>query len=217
MVKRAQWIGDAMGEPRSYGLITKNEPAFWNGVSLHTQRALIEASKAKTLAAVGEDIAEASDSKVKEKVAEVAITDEDRRVVVDAKGVITLPAAATSNPTRSGGKILFLNSHSGGKQLHYSRTSSHQPFEYAFEAPAAGKYKLSARVATPSWKQGLKLAVNDAPAVDMPLPFTVGMWELSEPVEIDLVEGTNVLRFSREGNVKGISIKEFTLTPAGGR
>jgi len=102
-VKRAQWIGDAMGEARSYGLITKSEPAFWNGVSLYTQRALIEASKTKTLAAVGEDSAEASDSKVKEKVAEVAITAEDRKVAVDAKGVITLPAAATSNPTKSGG------------------------------------------------------------------------------------------------------------------
>ena len=218
MVKRAQWIGDAMGEPRSYGLITKTEPAFWNGVSLYTQRALIESSKAKTLAAVGEDIAEATESKVKEKIVEVTMTDEDREVVVDAKGAITIPAAATSNPTKSSGKILFLNSELGGKQLHYSRTSSHQPFEYTFEAPAAGKYTLSARVATPSWQQGLKLAVNGAgEAVSIPLPFTVGMWENSDPVEIELVKGTNVLRFSREGNVKGISIRDFTLTPSPAR
>lgn len=217
-VKRAQWIGDAMGEARSYGLITKNEPAFWNGVSLYTQRALIEASKAKTLAAVGEDIAEASDSKVKEKVADVAISDEDRKVTVDAKGVITLPAAATSNPTKSGGKILFLDSVLGGKQLHYSRTSSHQPFEYTFEAPAAGKYRLSARVATPSWKQGLKLVVNGkGQPLDVPLPYTVGMWENSDPLEIELVKGTNVLRFTREGNVKGVSIRDFTLTPVQAR
>ncbi|TAE74237.1 MAG: hypothetical protein EAZ65_00875 [Verrucomicrobia bacterium] len=213
-VKRAQWIGDAMGEPRSFGLITKKEPAFWNGVSLHTQRALIEASKAKTLASVGEDIAEATESKAKEKIVPVEISDEDRRIVVDTKGVITLPAAATRNPTRSTGKILFLESMLGGKQLHYSRTTSHQPFEYAFDATAAGKYRLTARVATPSWKQNLKLVVNDkGPPIDLPLPFTLGLWENSESVEIDLVQGPNVLRFTREGNVKGVSIRDFTLTP----
>jgi len=214
-VKRAQWIGDAMGEPRSYGLITKKEPAFWNGVSLHTQRALIEASKAKTLAAVGADIAEATESKAKEKIVPVVITDEDRRIVVDAKGVITLPAAATRNPTKSTGKILFLDSVLGGKQLHYSRTTSHQPFEYSFDAPTAGKYRLTARVATPSWKQSLKLVVNGkGPPIDLPLPFTVGLWENSEAVEIELLQGPNVLSFTREGNVKGVSIRDFTLTPA---
>ena len=215
MVKRAQWIGDAMGEPRSFGLITKKEPAFWNGVSLHTQRALIQTSKAKTLAAVGEDIAEATESKTKEEIVPIAITDEDRKVVVDAKGVITLPAAASRNPTRSTGRILFLESALAGKQLHYSRTTSHEPFEYAIEVPAAGKYRLTARVATPSWKQALKLVVNGkGPPVDLPLPFTVGMWENSEAVEIELVQGANVLRFTREGTVKGVSIRDFTLTPA---
>jgi hypothetical protein len=214
-VKRAQWIGDAMGEPRSYGLITRKEPAFWNGVSLHTQRALIEAAKSKTLAAVGEDIAEATESKVKEKIVPIAITDEDRKVVADEKGVITLPAAATRNPTKSTGRILFLESALGGKQLHYSRTTSHEPFEYAFEVPAAGKYRLTARVATPSWKQGLKLEVNGSGApIDLPLPFTVGMWENSDPIEIELVQGANILRFTREGNVKGVSIRDFTLTPS---
>lgn len=213
-VKRAQWIGDATGEPRSYGLITKKEPAFWNGVSLYTQRAMIDASKAKTLAAVGEDIAEATESKVKEKIVEVTMTDEDRRAVVDAKGVITLPAAATSNPTKSSGRVLFQNSFLGGKQLHYSRGNGTQPFEYKFDAPAAGKYRLSARVVTPSWKQGLKLVVNGSgQPLDIALPYTVGMWENSEPVEIELAKGSNTLTFTREGNVKGVSIRDFTLTP----
>jgi hypothetical protein len=32
-VKRAQWIGEVMGEPRTFGLLS-GDPAFWNGVSL---------------------------------------------------------------------------------------------------------------------------------------------------------------------------------------
>ena len=142
------------------------------------------------------------------------MTEDDRQAVVDAKGVITLPAAATSNPTKSGGRVIFQNSFLGGKQLHYSRGKGSQPFEYTFEAPTAGKYRITARVSTPSWKQGLTLVVNgSSQAVDMPLPYTVGMWENSEPVEIELAEGSNVLRFNREGDVKGVSIRDFTLTP----
>ena len=54
-VKRAQWIGDVMGEPRTFGMHA-GDPAFWNGVALYTQSSIIEDAKAKTLAAVGTDI-----------------------------------------------------------------------------------------------------------------------------------------------------------------
>jgi hypothetical protein len=40
------------------------------------------------------------------------------------------------------------------------------------------------------------------------------MWDTTEPVEIALVKGRNVVRFSREHeSLKGVTIKEFTLTP----
>jgi hypothetical protein len=187
-------------------------------VSLYTQRGIIEDAKAKTLAAVGEDIGEANETKEKVEIADVSLTEDDRKVSIDEKGVITIPAAATSNPTRSTGKIIFMDSHLGGKQLHYSRTGGHQPFEYTFDAPAAGKYALTARVATPSWKQSLILTVNDGEQpVEIALPHTVGMWDTTEPVAIELTRGRNALRFSREGDVKGVTIKDFTLTPVSGQ
>ena len=216
-VKRAQWIGDVMDEPRVFGLVSGN-PGFWYAVSLYTQKGIIEASKAKMLDAVGQDIAEANETKETVEIAKVDITDKDREVSVDDKGVITIPAAATSNPTKSTGKIRFMDSVLGGKQLHYSRTGGHQPFEYTINAPAAGKYELTARVVTPSWKQSLLLTVNDAKQpVEIALPFTVGTWDSTEPVVIELTKGKNVLHFSREGNVKGVTIKDFTLTPVSGQ
>jgi hypothetical protein len=60
------------------------------------------------------------------------------------------------------------------------------------------------------------LTANDAKeAVEIPLPFTVGMWDTTAPVTIELKKGQNVLRFTRksEGNAKGFSIRDFTLTP----
>lgn len=213
-VKRAQWIGDVFGEKRVYGE-NAGTPDFWNGVSLLTQRQLIQQAGAKALAAVGEDIGEANVSKEKEVYAAVTISDADRAITVGPGGVITIPAAATTKPTKSTGKIIFMNSTLGGKQLHYNRNGGPEDFEYAVEAPAAGRYALTARVVTPSWKQSLQVKVNDASQpIDIPLPFTVGMWETTAPVEVTLAKGRNVLRFSRPTATAGATFKEFTLTPA---
>ena len=212
-VKRSQWIGDVMGEKRTFGFLA-GDPAFWHGVALYTQRGIIEDAKAKTLAAVGEDIAEADESKERTVIEKVKMTDADRKIVVGRNGAITIPGAAASKPTKSTGRIIFMDSDLGGKQLHYSRTGKQEEFEYTFDSPAAGKYALTARVVTPSWKQHLRVAVNGAKeSTDIALPFTVGMWDKTQPVEIALVKGRNVLRFSRNEPVKGLTIKEFALTP----
>lgn len=217
-VKRAQWIGDVVGEKRVFGLNDKATPDFWYGVSLYLQKEIIKKAKAKTLAAVGTDIGEANETKEKVEIAKVTMTAKDREISVSSKGVITIPAAATSKPTKSTGKILFLNSVLGGKQLHYSRTGGHQTFGYTFEAPAAGTYELTARVVTPSWRQNVLLHVNGAKEpVNIDLPFTVGMWEKTKSVTIELKKGKNEFTFRREGGVKGITIKDFTLTPASTR
>lgn len=217
-VKRAQWIGDLMGEPRTFGFHS-GDPAFWYGASLYAQQGIIEAAKSKTLDAVGQDIAEANETKEVVEIAKVTITEEERQIRVDPTGVITIPAAATSKPTQSNGKIIFMDSRLGGKQLHYSRNGGGQAFEYTFDAPAAGRYAITAKVVTPSWKQSLMVAANEvAQPVEMDLPFTVGMWDTTSPVEVELVKGKNVLRFSHksEGYAKGFSIKDFTLSPVSG-
>jgi len=195
-------------------LVPDDASGLWDSVALYRQRAVIQDAQSKTLAAVGEDIGEANETKEKVDIAKVTLTDEDRKVAVDGKGVITIPASATSTPTQSTGKIIFMPSNLGGKQLHYSRTGDPENFEYTFEAPAAGKYALTARVVTPSWKQHLQVAVNAKEPTDIALPFTVGKWDTTQPVEITLAQGENVLRFSRDHEgLKGLTIRDFTLTP----
>ncbi|MGB2821458.1 MAG: hypothetical protein WBF17_10780, partial [Phycisphaerae bacterium] len=212
-VKRAQWVGDVMGEKRTFGFLS-GDPAFWNGVALYRQRAIIQEAKGVALAAVGEDIGEANESKVKDVIEAVTLTEADRKIVVGQDGVITIPAAACSKPTKSTGKIIFMESNLGGTQLHYSRNGEPEEFEYTFDAPAAGKYALTARVVTPSWRQHLLVAVKGTETpTDIALPFTVGMWDRTHPVMVSLVKGRNVLRFSRNEPVKGLTIHDFTLTP----
>ena len=213
-VKRAQWVGDVLGEKRIFGLHA-GTPGFWYGVSLYLQRDIIEKAKAVALAAVGTDIGEANESKVKEKIEAATITEADRKITVGKDGAITIPAVACSKPTNSTPKIKFMESNLGGMQLHYNRLGNLEEFEYTFDAPAAGKYALTARVVTPSWKQHLFVTANGAgQPTDIALPHTVGMWDTTEPVEVTLVKGRNVIRFSRDHErLKGVTIKDFTLTP----
>ncbi len=212
-VKRAWWIGDVLGEKRAHGM-QDGFTGFWNGTALYRQKALIEALKAAPLPPVGQDIGEANESREKEVVQKMKITEADRKIVVADNGVITIPAAAASKSQWGGSrKIVYMKSHDGGIQMHYNRLGPDESFEYVIQAPAAGKYALAAKVVTVSANLKLLLTVNDAqePSV-VPLPYTVGMWQKSEPFEISLTKGENVLQFSRNGG-RGVTIKEFTLTP----
>jgi hypothetical protein len=212
-VKRAQWVGTVLGGTKAAGF---SAPAndFWHGVALYRQRAIIDEAKAVTLAAVGTDIGEANESKEKEIIKAAALSEADRKIITGPDGVITIPAVACSKPTNSTAKIRFMKSRDGGMQMHYGRLGNAEAFEYTFEAPAAGKYALSASVVTVSPDQQLLVAANDAQeSTTIVAPYTIGMWDRTPPVEVSLVKGRNILHFSRTDPVKGLTIKDFTLTP----
>jgi len=212
-VQRAKWVGTALGEMKATGF-SAEASGFWNGVALYRQRAIIEKAKAVTLAPVGTDIGEANESKEKEVVKAVAVTDEAKKIVVNQDGAFIIPAVACSSPTASTGKIRFMKSYLGGMQLHYNRLGNAEAFEYTFDMPAAGKYALAARVVTVSPDQHLLVAANDAKEpVDIAVPYTIGKWEQTRPVDLSLVKGKNVLRFTRVEPVRGLTIKEFILMP----
>lgn len=223
---RAKWIGKALGEPNAFGL---HEPAsgFWNGIALFKQRGIVKASNKVSLKAVGQDLAEANVSKVKEIVKHVKVTGADKTVVVAKDGTITIPAVACrikpvadskKKKNGSGRKrraIAFMKSNLGGLQMHYNRLANPRvSFEYSFDVPKAGTYLLSARVVTVSPGQVLLATVNDATdPVALKIPYTIGMWQYCKPVNISLKKGVNVIRFDRSGRCKGITIKDFKLTP----
>jgi hypothetical protein len=223
-VKRAQWIGALVGEESKPGLIgfsgktkgpvTKKgaaveKPIFWNDLALHEQRRIIVELKAKT-----------APSKSTGSVAAKAPAATGKSTV-DDKGVITIPAAACSSPTESTTKlgrggvkdlVVFVKDNKSGEtRLHYSRYSTESDtFEYTFDAPKGGKYMLVASVVTPKPKQVLFAAANGGAAVEMPLPYTIGLWDKTTPVEIELKAGKNVLKFHGPARV---TVKDFKLEP----
>ena len=232
-VKRAQWIGCVYGEDSVFGYhinirgrdyhkrakMSVDEvkvPGFWHSVALIKQNMIIENLKAQTHAAVGEDLGESDDDSTSASgPKKVEIPASQRKITIDKTGTIHIPAAACSKPTNNTKDILFMPSDLGGWQLHYARRSHGATFEYTFDAPKAGKYQLTARLVTPAPKQHLYLKLNSASKpIDIALPYTIGMWEKSKPVEIELTKGKNVLTFSHAQYFqRGLTIRDFTLAP----
>lgn len=222
-VKRAQWIGAIVGEDRKPGLITwsgktkgpaplkKGEvvkPIFWNELALHEQRRII--AKLKSAESKSSNSTSVATSAPKAT----------GKITVDEKGVITIPAAACSNPTqsttkvtRSGVKdlIVFVRNKAGETNLHLSRYATEtDSWEYTFDAPKAGKYQLAADVVTPKWDQNILVTANGGSVVQLALPYTIGLWDKSAPVEVELKAGNNVLKFHGPGRA---TFGQLTLTP----
>jgi len=119
-VKRAQWIGDVMGEGRTYGE-RDGTPGYWNGVSLRTQRAIIEELEAVTLDALGEDLGEANEPTVAEAVLASPVTPEHKKITYAQDGVISMPAAAYSKPSGNTREVMAMKSFDGGLQVFLPR------------------------------------------------------------------------------------------------
>ncbi len=85
---------------------------------------------------------------------------------------------------------------------------------YEFDAPQAGKYALVARVATVRAGPQSLISANDAgQTVETPAPYAMGMWQHTQPVEITLSEGRNIIHFVLKPESRGVTIKEFSLKP----
>ena len=122
-VKRAYWVGDVLGEKRTYGE-SAGTPAFWNGVALRTQRAIIEELKSVTLEALGADIGESNEQPTEaQKVMASPVTPEDRKITYGKDGVISIPATAYSKPSGSTKDVKAMKSFAGGLQVFLPRFS----------------------------------------------------------------------------------------------
>ncbi len=208
-VLRAQWVSRVLGE-QEFNDRKHVAGGFWSNMAHCQARSIATAAKAVALSPLGQELAEADESEAKkaQAVGKVSISAADTKLVVGKDGEITVPSVAYSNPK---GHFAAMKSFSGGLQLHASGGFKAQ---YVIDAPQAGKYTLSARVATVHEGQKFLFTANDAnPAVEVAVPYTIGMWQQSNPVEVVLVQGRNVLQVALKEGSRGVAIKGFTLTP----
>ena len=212
-VLRAQWLGSALGETPVHGMNYGTGGGFWNALAFYQKLAIVEDAEIAELAITGAELAESNDEAAAEQIQQIELSEEDTTITVAENGVITIPVAACSSP-KSTEKIRFMHGINGGVQVHYNLAGKRpELLRYTVQAPAAGKYELSAQVVTVAINGGVLLRLNRRTMVDIPIPLTLGEWERTGPVPIELKEGRNSLQFTLQAPNKGLTIREFTLTP----
>lgn len=201
---RAQWVGDALGEQK-YVSLKSSAAGLWNTLSLYQKRAIAAEAKPVQLAALGENLGEANESAETRAKAliKATVTDADKKIVIAPNGVITIPAAACT-----GAQVV--GSFEGGHQLF----SGGGIIACEVELSKAGNYAFTARVSTVQDNPKVQITVNDAKQpIEIAVPYTIGKWEQTTPAQVPLAQGKNSLRLTRPEGSRGLTIKQFTLTP----
>jgi hypothetical protein len=206
-VLRAQWISLILGE-QAYNDRKGVAGGFWSSLAHYQAQAIATSTKAVDLGPLGQELGEANESKENEKLEQAKATEADRKIVIGKDGVITIQAGGLS---KSSGRFASMKSFLGGLQVH---ATGGFKAEYAVDAPRAGKYALSVRVATVQEGQKFLLTAKDAQApVEIAVPYTLGKWQQTKPVEISMGNGRNELHIALQDGSRGVAIKDFTLTP----
>jgi hypothetical protein len=122
-------------------------------------------------------------------------------------GIIIIPASSHGFVD---GNIIVVESVAPGKQLNFI-ADGFADFELPENIPAK-QYNLACEVCTVSSKQTpLMVQIGESgPMKQIKIPYTVGEWQFTKGIKVDLEPGT-VLKFSRPKGSLGVSIKKFVL------
>jgi hypothetical protein len=136
-------------------------------------------------------------------------------VVCDNKtGAIVIPASSCSDPANATKKVMFVPSFLGGQQLFVKEDAE---VEYCLPQPFlksdVAKYKLTCRVATAHrFEQPITLTIGPTVYV-ITLPYTMGLWDYTEPVIVELDGSITKMRFARPNQPFGFAFKVIRLDP----
>lgn len=134
-------------------------------------------------------------------------------ITTDKAGTITIPAAAFSAKKGSVSVMPRADSDTEQQLLHGGGgwDVDNHAFEYEVSVDAAGTYYLVANFAT--WHQNLDLFLTTSTSTDettIPVFWSHGHWKETQPIEVKLQKGKNVLHLSRRTDLS-IAFKEFYL------
>ncbi len=200
-VLRAQWVSRLLDEP-AYNERKKITGGIWSRMAYFHSLTLSE--KAVTLGPLGQELGEANEKE--QKIVTAAVTEADKKITTESDGSMLIPAVAHG---KTSGKVSTMKSIDAGMQIH-AFGGFKAPYE--IQVSRAGKYQLIARVATAQTGQVFVITANGK-TVESPVPYTIGLWQKSDPIELTLTQGKNTLEIGLKEGSKGVTIKDFTLVP----
>lgn len=204
-VLRAQWVSRLLGEP-AYNDRRNIVGGLWSRMGHFYS--LILSEKSVALGPLGQELAEANERE--QRLVSAPVSADDKKIEVKQDGRVIIPAVAHG---KASGKASSMRSICDGMQVH-ALGGFKAPYE--IDAPKAGTYTLTAQIATLQTGQEFIFSVNDS-NVAIEVPYTTGLWQQTAPIEVTLKDGKNTLNFELKQGSRGVTIKDFTLTPAAGR
>jgi hypothetical protein len=213
-VLKCEWLGNALEEDAVTGYGSGG--GFWKLLAFYRKLALVEDATIEDIGVTGEELAESNVEAVEEEIHQIKLTEAQKTIVIGEDGVITIPPGA-AHATVNTAKLRFMHTIDGNEmQVHYSLGAGRpELLKFNVEAPAAGKYELTAEICTLTLDREFMLRLNRRTIIDIALPYTKGYWGKTKPTPVDLKKGRNTFQFTIKAPNKGISIKCFKLTPVG--
>jgi hypothetical protein len=203
-VLRARWVSLVLGEP-ARNERRKLAGGLWSNLA-HRQ-ALALAAGAAALGPLGQELAEADEAPGARQAAGAFKPAPEHRRVAERDGSLVVPIVAGQ---RLAGQALAMASHGGGAQAHW--TGGHKA-AFRVEVPRAGRYRLTALVATLQSGQRLLVSAPGQPASEIAVPHTIGLWQSTPAAEITLAAGANTLQVELTSASRGVTVKELVLAP----
>ena len=213
-VELLEWIGVAMEEKPGEKDSFPNVDGPWNTLSCLQRKLLGETNEPFPQSEIGQ-------CEVLTKIEELQQRGETEKeeIVVEVDGTIIMPSSAR----HADKSAIFAKSLEGGMQFN---AEQNWWIEYKIPAemvPERKKYKLTMKIASVHdadlhpflWV--VTSAHHTAASIkeySVPHSYTKGMWGETDPVEIDLGGGDEVLKLMRENPCWPITVKDYKLTPA---
>ena len=219
-VLRGQWVAHARGDapidpgwtprtPTTYG-----KGGLWSALMLYAKKIAVQVTHANETAPVrpiGPSVVPTQVAKLIDRWPQKLATP---NITTARDGTITIPAVAFSSKNRTA-KLTVMKSFDAGQQLLHESGDEIVPesasFEYEVTVREEGDFYLTANFSTWHMDQDLLLTTNSSTQpLAVPVFYSVGFWNETQPVVVRLLQGKNVLRFMRLSG-RELAIKEFFL------
>ena len=219
-VLRGQWVAHARGDapidpgwtprtPTTYG-----KGGLWSALMLYAEKIAVQVTHANETAPVrpiGPSVVPTQVAKLIDRWPQKLATP---NITTARDGTITIPAVAFSSKNRTA-KLTVMKSFDAGQQLLHESGDEIVPesasFEYEVTVREEGDFYLTANFSTWHMDQDLLLTTNSSTQpLAVPVFYSVGFWNETQPVVVRLLQGKNVLRFMRLSG-RELAIKEFFL------
>lgn len=229
-VHRANWWGDVFEEQGVNRMSFGVGGGFWKSLAFYKKLIIVEDAELEEQETVGAEFAESNEPAVSpvsnwseedgseednvQAFPQIELREKDKTIVFADDGTITIPVGASYN-AETNEKIKFMRSVDDEfVQVHYALGKSRPHLlKYKVEVPEDGTYEVTSTVSTVTVDRSYLLRVNRRNLFRVNLPLTLGDWQQTEPVKIELKKGKNTILFTADSNNKGITLKEFILKP----